>query len=331
MVRLRRAGGERVQRPNLRRPVVIAVIAALLAFVFPSSSPQGHPTRPHITVVLSRDIPPYRRTLSGLRKVLGSHDPAPTFEVIDLQGGDSSAGELQASIPDTGSNLVIAVGARAALKLKTRKTRGPVLLAGVSGPEVESLMAGARQMFGVLLQIPIEKQFETLKEVVPDARKVGVIHGRENRGSIQKARALAKRAGLTLVPAEVASIKEIPTTLATLLEQVDVLWALPDATVFSPEMAPYIILQTLRKRVPFMSFSQNFVKAGSLLSLYCDLEDVGKQAGQMALAAMHGVGGTRSRVVPPRTARLAINMRVAQVIGLRIPDAIRDRADVIYE
>jgi putative ABC transport system substrate-binding protein len=283
-------------------------------------------------VVLSRDIPPYRRTLSGLRKVLEAHDPAPTFEIIDLQGRNSSTGELLASSSDARASLVVAVGARAALILKSRKMGAPVLLAGVSGPEVDTLLdGGARQMFGVQLQVPIDRQFELLKEVVPQAREVGVIHGPENRGPIQNVRAVARRAGLTLVPVEVASIKEIPKALPGLLERVDVLWALPDATVFSPEMAPYIILQTLRARVPFMSFSQNFVKAGSLFSLYCDLEDVGKQAGQMALDAMHGVGDTRPRLVPPRSARLAINMRVAQVIGLRIPDAIRDRADVIYE
>ncbi len=321
-----------VDRPSWRRAARATGLAAILLLLPSTPPPLSDPQSPRITVVLSRDIAPYRRALAGFRKALRSAHPAPTIEVIDLAASESAFGEISASTSLRSSRLIVAIGARAALAMKGRHASVPILLAGASGPEIEGVLrSGPGRIFGVGLQIPIDRQFETLKQVVPAARRVGVLHGRDNRAEIKRAHAAAGRHGLTLVPVEIASIKEIPDALTDLLGRVDVLWALPDATIFSAEMAPYIILQTLRERVPFMSFSQNFVKAGSLLSLYCDLEDVGMQAGQMALQAMRNGNALPAGMVPPRTARLALNLRVAHVIGVTVPDVVRKSADVIYE
>ncbi len=321
-----------VDRPSWRRAGRATALAAILLLLPTTPAPLSHPQAPHITVVLSRDIAPYRRALAGFRKALRSEHPAPIIEVIDLAASESAAGEISASTSLRSSNLIVAIGARAALAMKGRHVSVPILIAGASGPEIEGILrSGSGRIFGVGLQVPIARQFETLKQVVPTARRVGVLHGRDNRAEIRRAHAAAGRHGLTLVPVEVASIREIPDALADLLGRVDVLWALPDITIFSAEMAPYIILQTLRERVPFMSFSQNFVKAGSLMSLYCDLEDVGMQAGQLALQAMRNGNALPAGMVPPRTVRLALNLRVAHVIGISVPDVVRKSADVIYE
>ena len=321
-----------VDRASWRGAGRATALATILLLLPSTPAPRSDPQSPRITVVLSRDIAPYRRALAGFRKALRAEHPAPIIEVIDLAASESAGGEISASTSLRSSRLIVAIGARAALAMKGRHASVPILLAGASGPEIEEVLrSGSGRVFGVGLQVPIDRQFETLKQVVPEARRVGVLHGRDNRAEIKRALAAAGRHGLTLVPVEIASIREIPDALTDLLGRIDVLWALPDATIFSAEMAPYIILQTLRERVPFMSFSQNFVKAGSLMGLYCDLEDVGMQAGRMALQAMRNDDARPAGMVPPRTVRLALNLRVADVIGVTVPDVVRKSADVIYE
>ncbi len=322
----------RVPRSRPNAIVLTTAIVAVLHLITAPPEAAGHPVAQHITVVLSRDIGPYRQTLAGLRRVLQNHRPAPTVTVIDLEGGDPLGAPITAATPEQNPHLIVAIGARAALSYEARVGSAPLLLAGASGPEIDGLIRrGSGRIFGVGLQIPFDLQFETLKEVLTQAGRVGVLHGIENREAIRQARISARRHGLTLVPIEIANLKEIPDALSDLLGQVDALWALPDATIYSPEIAPFIILQTLRQRVPFMSFSQNFVRAGSLLSLHCDLEDVGEQAGRLALAVLHGRDTAPAGMSPPRTVRLSLNLRVADVIGLAIPDAVRDRAHVVYE
>jgi ABC-type uncharacterized transport system substrate-binding protein len=80
-----------------------------------------------------------------------------------------------------------------------------------------------------------------------------------------------------------------------------------------------------------MGFSQSFVKAGSLVSLYPDFEDIGNQAGVMARDLLGGRRPSAAGIVAPRKAMLAVNLRVADVIGLSIPAAVRRRANATYE
>lgn len=325
-------GIDKVERPHWSRAAHAAALAAILLLLPTTPAPLSYPQAPRITVVLSRDIAPYRLALAGFRKALQSEHPSPIIDVIDLARSESAAGEIAASTSLRSSRLIVAIGARAALAMKGRHASIPILIAGASGPEIEGLLrSGSSRIFGVGLQVPIDRQFETLKQVVPGALRVGVLHRRHHRSEIGRARTAARRHGLTLMPVEIASIQEIPDALRDLLDRVDALWAIPDATIYSAELAPYIILQTLRERVPFMSFSQNFVKAGALFSLYCDLEDVGMQAGQMALQVLRNGDPLPAGMTPPRTVRLALNLRVAHVIGVPITDVVRKNADVTYE
>lgn len=200
---------------------------------------------------------------------------------------------------------------------------------------VADLTAGARPAqrphCGVRMEFPYSQQFQTLREIAPRAKTVGILFATGYRAAVDRAEEAAREHGFRLVRAEIASVKEIPGSLDDLIGRVDALWAIPDPMVFSQETSPYIILQTLRHRVPFMAFSQNFVKAGSLVSLYPDFEDIGLQAGAMARDILAGRRPPGGGVVSPRKALLAVNLRVAEVIGLRVPPALRKRATAIYE
>lgn len=285
-----------------------------------------------MTVVLSQDLEPYRQALSGFRKELDGRDLRVDYHVVDLDGADAiEAGSLVppgAPAPD----LVLAIGARAARAVLTLDQRAPVGFAAVADPgSLDGGRAAGRAAFGVSLDFPFALQFQTLRAIAPRVRKVGTIHGPDNRQEIQRAATAAREAGLALVAVEVGSPKEIPAAVEGLLGRVDALWGLPDSLVFSQETASYIILQTLRRRLPFMGFSQNFVKAGSLISLYSDLEDVGQQAGLLARDLLQGRRQATGEVVAPRKALLAINLRVADVIGLSVPAEVRRRAHSIFE
>ncbi|MFQ5878512.1 MAG: ABC transporter substrate-binding protein [Acidobacteriota bacterium] len=315
----------------MRRVPLAALTLAALA-LFPSApDPLGDAVGHRITVVLSRDIRPYRQVLQGLRRSFHRDDPQMEYRVVTLGRDDSLAAE---ALPARGADqipLIVAVGSRALASVRRAGAKVPVLLVGVPAPGQARSGDGAAEIFGVNMGIPFEKQFRALRAVAPRTRTVGVLYERSNHALIRMASRAAGRAGLTLNPVEIRSLEEIPGALDALLDEVNALWALPDATVFSSDTAPYIILRTLRQRVPFMGFSQSFVKAGSLLSLYCDLEDVGEQAGHMALDVLHGRRPARGGIEPPRKTLLALNLRVAEVIGLPIPPEIRRSADATYE
>jgi putative tryptophan/tyrosine transport system substrate-binding protein len=318
-----------------RRVLLCAALAALASAS--SGGPAGaeqHTTV--ITVVVSQDIEPFRQTLAGFQKALGRRRPAPLYRIVFLHGADESpradaTPELEHALGEA-QDLVLAIGGRAARAVRSLAARAPVVVAAVTDSRLEARPPdGGPPVIGVSMDVPFAQQFQTLHAVAPQARRVGTIYGSANRALVATAVAAAKESGLTLLPVEIASVKELPEALSGLLGRVNLLWAFPDTTVFSPETAPYIILETLRHRIPFMGLSQNFVKAGSLLGLYCDFQDIGMQAATMAGEILDGKHPAGGGIVPPRKALLAINLRVADVIGFNFPADIRRRANSIYE
>jgi len=313
----------------VRRAVLILISTAGLALVGPAATAQ--PRAPQITVILGQEIEPYRQTLAGFQRAFARRRPAPVYRVVVLPGREDSVPPLIPA-PDSRPDLVLAIGDAAAHAVRAQEIRDPVVLADVlESPREATTGVSRRSPAAVGMEIPFAQQFETLRAVAPKARKVGTLCGPASRALLAPATVAAKEAGLALTVVEIGSVQELPQALAGLLATVDVLWALPDATVFSPETVPYIILETLRRRVPFMGLSQNFVKAGSLVSLYPDFTDIGLQAAALAGEILDGRRPDGGPFVHPRKALLAINLRVADMIGFSIPAEIRRRANSVFE
>ena len=72
------------------------------------------------------------------------------------------------------------------------------------------------------------------------------------------------------------------------IEMVDALWSVADSTVFSPGSTKFILLHTLRNKIPFIGLSPAFVKAGALMALAADYQEVGTQCGELAVRVLSG-------------------------------------------
>ena len=316
-----------------RGSVAVALGVLLAAPPAQAQPPQAPPSAvaraPLIAVLISQRIEPFQQTLDGFRRAFAGSAPEPIFRIVDLDGAPSVDATRVGLGGGEPPDLYLAIGARAARALSEADLGAPLVVASVADARLPE--GRERELCGVSMEFPYALQFQTLRAIAPGVRTVGTLFEKRNRSLAARAEAAAREQGLKLVRAEIDSVKEIPDALESLLGKVDALWALPDATVYSQETSAHIILQTLRRRLPFMGFSDSFVKAGSLLGLYVDFEDVGLQAGGMAREILAGRRPPGGGLVPPRRSLLAVNLRVADVIGLPVPPAIRKRASAIYE
>ena len=89
--------------------------------------------------------------------------------------------------------------------------------------------------------------------------------------------------GLELVPIPVRSEAEVVEKIDELDGKVDLLWSVADPTVFTPQSVRYILLHTLRSKIPLIGLSPSYVRAGALMSLSADYRDVGRQSGEQAV------------------------------------------------
>jgi ABC-type uncharacterized transport system substrate-binding protein len=105
--------------------------------------------------------------------------------------------------------------------------------------------------------------------------------------------------------------------IPALREKADVIWCLPDRSLFQPASVSALILASIRNHLPLVGFSEGFVKAGALLGFYADYRAVGLQAAETVLRFREGRAVRRREA--PQLIKTAINLRVQRVLGIDLP------------
>lgn len=231
-------------------------------------------------------------------------------------------------------SFVLAVGTTAALAAKKELMGIPIVFCMVLNPVssglVKYMKSPGGSITGASLDIPLETQYKYIKMLIPDAKSIGVIYNPEETGIlVQEAVRVAKAGNISLIAKAISSEREVPDAMKSMLDKVDILWSVADGTVFGPQSTQYILLTTLRARMPFMGLSPAFVKAGALMALSCDYADTGKQAAEIAMRILDGENPGDIPIAVPRRISLHINLRTAKHIGLNVPENAVELADEV--
>ncbi len=82
---------------------------------------------------------------------------------------------------------------------------------------------------GVLLEFPLEVQFQWMSRLLPGSKNIGVLYNpAQNLKKVESATRIAERMGLKLYAQKVESPSDIPDALEFLSKRVDALWGLPE-------------------------------------------------------------------------------------------------------
>ena len=277
-----------------------------------------------IVVVKSREVEPYDIALKSFRRTLKDKGSDPVIGEYLLPEGGKEKDDLLAEIRKKDPRLIVTVGSAATSYISKAIKDTPVAFCMVLNPMasgfIRSMSGSGNNLTGASLDISIPAQFEALRSVVPTAKKVGVIYNpQETESVVQQARKTAKEIGLELVAIPIDSEERVPEALRTLdKSSADVLWSVADSTVFSSGSKEFL-LHTLKNKIPFMGLSPAFVKAGALMALDADYQEVGAQCGGQAIRILAGEPPSSLPVTTPQKLTLHVNLKTAETIGLKIP------------
>jgi len=320
----------------MRKSLIYIYIFCVLVFiVFHHSSVTAQqrqiPDTAQIQVVMSKDRPEYREALEGFKDALNQANVRYNIS-IELLGNNNFDFRIIDRIMEQKPDLILAVGTNAAINLSTYIKDIPIVVSMVLNPYLNN-STRSNNLAGVYLSIPAEIQFDILKGIIPDIKRLGVLYSpEENLELIREAQKAANKYNIDLISVEVNNEREVPRRLENLIRFVDAIWMVVDYEVTSIESRKYIINEGLKKNIPVIGFAEYTVSAGAALALACsDFKSVGSQAGRMSIRILQGNEQDEFHYEHPENIILYVNERIAKDIGLEIPESIKKLIKVIYK
>lgn len=208
----------------------------------------------------------------------------------------------------------------------------PVVYTAVTNPVEAELATDDKMPVGAVTgtsdQLPVEAQLKMIREILPDAKTIGILYTTSEANSvysISQYEELADQYGFTLETAGITSSSEISLATADLLTKVDCLTNLTDNTVVSS--LPAILDQANEKGIPVFGSEIEQVKIGCLAAEGIDYVSLGKDTGKMAAKILKGEVKAEDMEYQLLTeSNLYVNEKVAENLGITVPNSMNDRA-----
>jgi putative ABC transport system substrate-binding protein len=288
-----------------------------------------------VAVVESRHLKAYDSAKTGFTEAMERSGFVVELVEFALEADSFAPSDLARFVDSAGANTVLALGTDAAKAVKEARLTSPAIFSMVSEPGQSGLLNDTGDdgtpMTGVVLDVPVREQFSSLLAVVPKVQRIGVIYNpEESQFIVDEAQSTANAMNLGLVTYPVHSEAEVSTALSALRPKIDALWLVSDRIVLTTQSLQYVFLFAFQTNLPLMGLSDHFVKMGALFAVGPDYEDVGRQSGEMAAQMLAGRSAVELPVASPRKVMLSLNLRTAEIIGLRIPDSVVKKAASIY-
>lgn len=273
-----------------------------------------------ILVIQSLAIKPYNVALQGFRSVCDNNSQK-------FISSELSEADLLGKVRKAKPAMILALGQDALVKARGIRDV-PIVYLMVLNPQ--SLVRESANITGVSMNIAPERQLSHLRQVLPHARKIGLLFDPGKSGVfVGKARNAAEKTDIELVTKAVHSSREAVTAIEGMKGKVDALWLLPDTTVVNPATIDLLLLSTIDNRIPVLIFSEKYVEKGALMSLEIDPAEAGKQAGEMANRIMSGERVNNIKEEDAKGSIMTVNMIVAKKLGISVNGNVLKQARVI--
>ena len=277
----------------------------------------------HVLIVKSDDLPQYQQPIDAF---IAAHPGKIT--TIDLGGSKEDGVKLLERTAKEGRiDAVFALGAQAAWLSRQVLPRAPLTFAMVIDWRRYGLDESAA---GIAVELPVDSLLARFKLLLPGMQRLGVIHSEHaSAATLEAARAAAASLGIELREESVRYSDGVAGAYRRMRSNVDALWMVPDPVVVTHDNFRYLAERTRHDGIPFLAFSENFVRAGAFLSVSPDYATMGSQAAVLVERSLDGQ--LEQPIQAPIGSSLVINAATARELGIDVDGNILSLADKVIE
>lgn len=298
---------------------VLATAAALLLATAPSGAGAF---AYEIAIVQSLQNPVYDKTIEGFQATCGGEVTTYTLDKNTRKLADHDLAEIKRRNP----SAILAIGPSALIEITSQQPTVPVVFTAVTEKPADLTPAA-----GVLMNVPMERQLDTLMRIAPAVKSVGVVYNKEKTGYFvdDLARA-AKARGLTVLALQAGSPQEGLRLLPDAFNGSDAIFIAPDTTVHSPQLEDLAGKLSLQRKKPVVGFRGTQLAKGFLFASEMDPLEMGKQAGAVTKQILAGKKPSPA-YESVRKYKLILNNKVAAALDLTVPADVSAEANIFGE
>lgn len=278
----------------------------------------------------------YRGIEAGLAEGGYEKDKNLIINFMNAEADQSQIQKMSEKLVADKNAALIGIATPAAQGLASATEDIPVIMGAVTDPVGANLVSDLKNpggnITGVSDATPVADTVELIEAITPEAKTIGALYSSSEDNSLSQVKEFTKAAeaaGYTVVPYAVPSTNEIATTMTAMLPKVDVVWTPTDNTIASA--FPTVVSAAKEAKIPVYTSVETMVEQGGIASVTLSQFDLGVATGKMAAAILDGADPAKTPVEIFSTGSIVVNKKVAEELGLTIPESLIKSAAKVIE
>ena len=274
--------------------------------------------------------------IEGLRQAGFEEGVNVEFEYSNANADPGIANQIAQSHVSTDVDLICAIAtpsAQASYNAAMEKEI-PVIYTAVSDPVEAGLAEEGMNVTGTSDLLPLKEQVAMIRELMPEAKNLGVLYCTSEANSISniaRLEQIAPEYGFTLVTKGVSAPADIPMATDAILNEVDCLTNLTDNTIVNS--LAVVMDKANAKGIPVFGSEVEQVKLGCAAAANIDYYKLGIMTGKMAAEVLNGADITTIPYEVIEDNQLVVNSEVLAKYGMVVPEGmeVTEAADITNE
>lgn len=257
------------------------------------------------------------------------------WQYQSAQGNTGTAAQIARKFVGDKPDAIVAIATPSAQAVVAATKSVPVVFSAVTDPVAAKLVKNwepsKTNVTGVSDLLALDKQVDLIKQVVPNAKRVGMVYNPGEANSVvvvKELKELLAKQGMTLVEASAPRSVDVGSAARSLVGKVDVIYTNTDNNVVSAYEALVKVGQ--EAKLPLVASDTDSVKRGAIAALGINYRDLGEQTGRMVVRILKGEKPGDIKPEVSTKLELFVNPGAAEKQGVKLSEAlVKSAAQVV--
>lgn len=271
-----------------------------------------------VSVLVPQNSSQYQRVLNGIRKELNKNGISDPVNVITLSNLQRSGSRVLDN-----KKLVVIVGSRSFDQYLKSDVNSPYITSLITQNAFNYISVNNKNkdgfVGGVSIDQPTRRFLSLAKLVVPDLKNAALVFGPEVTKSKEIVLKGLKNYKFISNLIEILLNDNPINKLRKAYESNEVLILFPDRKKFNNSISRWILTLSYQYKIPVISYSKKYAKAGALVSLFSTSEQIGRQTAEMMISFLRNQSNKTNKLLEPKYFDIYINRSVESALNLTLP------------